>query len=320
MKVLFVSSNPEDESTLDLNREITELQRGIGRRSPTPVRFEFMPGLAVEKIRREFSNSKPDILHLSAHGEKDELCMFSTSGTSVKVNASRLLSWFDKDHPPKLVYLNACDSHSIAEELAQKGIVAIGHTVAISNRLARDGAVEFYSVILDGYSAKDAFEAAKDVIEIAGTEEESTRIFAPQDIDLAKLVFHNVPRLVAKLETPYATLARRKFFRAHVGITNCPPSVNQVLFFTDDDSDDISTHVTLLRRKGRDTTLWAPSKEGKKISRNLRLYGVGATYEHQTFVVSSSICDAIELYYRLNPSETMPQNTKELLRKLKMEK
>jgi uncharacterized protein YbcI len=75
VKVLYVASNPTDGSDLNLNREITKLQRRFLGASAEPVSFAFLPDLKVEDLPGELSKFEPDILHVASHGNAESLSL-----------------------------------------------------------------------------------------------------------------------------------------------------------------------------------------------------------------------------------------------------
>ncbi len=69
MRVLYVASNPDQQATLLLEHEITELQRTAAGLSAGAVEFIFLPSLPFEDLPAQISKYKPDIVHISAHGD-----------------------------------------------------------------------------------------------------------------------------------------------------------------------------------------------------------------------------------------------------------
>ena len=168
MKVLYIASSPQDQGPLLLEREITALQRHAASSVGEPVEFRFLPQLPVEALHQEVCNFQPTIVHISAHGERDSLAFSSEEnvpGTDQKeeipVSAAQLSVMFCCSPPPKLVYLNACNSTRIAEAIGKKlCCLAIGTTEEITNRAAMASAVQFYRRLLAGATAREAFEAS----------------------------------------------------------------------------------------------------------------------------------------------------------------
>jgi hypothetical protein len=316
MKVLFVSSNPLDLSTLNLNKEITDFQRSISHESPNPPEFLFMPGLPVEQLPTELARVKPDILHISIHGKDNCLLMSSEKGERVKIDAPKLLSWFDEEAPPLLVYLNACESHLVARPLAEKGrIVVVGHTAPIDNGPARNGAVAFYKRILGGHTVRTAFEAAKNMIEALSAGEVSVELFGPENADLSKRILHQVPRLVGQIKDPFVPLSKKGFYSVRLGVVGCPPSTTRIVFFTELDSEATRHNCTIVRRKGSESSLWMEPGQSWRVKGNVQVFAACTTNMGKPYILGSTIKDAFRKYY--GPSQNkLPTAARDLLNKL----
>jgi hypothetical protein len=83
------------------------------------------------------------------------------------VTAKMLGAFLPPERPPRVVYLNSCDSKEIAKEIVDLGsaAMAIGSTAPISNRAARAAAAAFYERLLAGLSIARACASAKSMLE-----------------------------------------------------------------------------------------------------------------------------------------------------------
>jgi hypothetical protein len=107
-----------------------------------------LPALKLEEIVGQLRSRRPDVLHLAAHGTSRAFFLSSDRGKTVALGATKLLTFLPLDNPPRIVYLNSCDSHEMAQALVESGRVktAIGSTAPIANDTARNGAVTFYTL------------------------------------------------------------------------------------------------------------------------------------------------------------------------------
>ena len=328
MKVLFIASNPSDSNTLSLEREITELQQQFSEAAGEPVSFRFSPGLYAEDLPAEISRFKPDILHISAHGDQEKLSLSNASGDRVALTPEALVAFMPLDQKPRLVYLNACDSQDIAAKLALSVPLAIGSTAPITNRAARAGARTFYERLLAGAPVQDAFNVAKNMVETLQNRQASAVLYARPGIDPTKVVLHNIPRVIADFHENNAIPNQRGEYRVRFGLEGCPINTTQVVFFTDeekfvDHEDRNANHLCLVAR-GR------PSRAQKamllnpeifwEVKQDFRLFAVGVTAEGVTFSTGSTLCEAIERNYSVNrPGHLMTETVATAIAQLRGE-
>ena len=311
MKVMFVASNPADGEDLLLEREITELQRRSAAMGSERVEFVFFPRLPLEEFPLEVLKQCPDVLHISAHGDKNGLEFTNSSGGTVRLRARALRNFLTMEKPPRIVYLNACESKAIAEELANEIQIAIGTTAKITNRAARSAALLFYDHLIGGASVRRAFEAGKSMIESLADEGTSSEIYAKEGVSIDTETLHSVPKIVARFFKDKWRPPRDGFYEFEVGVTGCPRNSVQVVIFTDDksfivpeDDDDVEDEQFLagelckvVRGVASRGTIWA---ESTWLSYgDFRLFASGVTAGGEQFVASSTLCDALKLQAEL---------------------
>jgi hypothetical protein len=100
---------------------------------------------------------RPDILHIAAHSADKKLYLANYENETVQLDADMLLTFLSDVSPPRLIYLNACNSQEIAKDLIRVVPMAIGSTAPISVKAGRATAVSFYERVLDGSSVGKAF-------------------------------------------------------------------------------------------------------------------------------------------------------------------
>src|SRR5690242_1267641 len=236
MKAMYVACNPKGAADLTVEREITELQRQFLRATGEPVDFIGFPGLPIEELPLEIGKHQPDILHISAHGDREELALANTDGRPVKITGPMLASFVDIDRPPSLVYLNACNSEAIARAVVQVAPMAIGTTAPISNRTARASALLFYDRLLNGSTVQKAFEAARSTLEALQDVKASSMLHCRKGIDANKERLHQIPRIIAHFTDDRYKPDSDGDFDIELGVAGCPANTSQVVFFTDDES------------------------------------------------------------------------------------
>lgn len=300
MKVLYIASNPDEESSLALRREITEFQRRAVASSGDSAEFIFLPSLPFEDLPTEISRHKPDILHISAHGEQTWLAMTQGAKT-VHLTAEILNAFLDVNPPPKLAYLNACGSDAIAAELTRKIPLAIGTTAAITNRAARSAAVNFYIGLLEGKSVARAFEVGRMIMRGIGDAAVDSRLFNQDGINPNMMILHQPSRLVASFLDDKFEPNRDGHFRILLGVTGCPRNTVQVVFFTDDE-----TFITTSKRLEADLcsvirtvpdngTIWLDSP--RDIYGDCRWFACGISAAGDHFSITSTLWKALEEHY-----------------------
>jgi hypothetical protein len=312
MKVLFIGSNAPDEETLALQREITELQRRFVDVAGEPVSFQFYPNLAAEDLPSMLARHKPDVLHISAHGDTEQLSLATASGKTVRLDAQALKVFLQTGSEPKVVYLNACDSHQIAERLAGVVPIAIGTTAPITNGAARNGAVAFYERILAGHPVGTAFEVSRAMIELLQNKEVSAVLYSRPDIDIADTYLHRAPRLVADFlrSDPQA---KKGWYRVRFGVHGCPTNVTQIVFFSDDPTlidesydDQVGDLCLLARGMPRQGVLWVAKDEYWEVKTDHRLFAMGVLGDGTSFTCAGRLTTAIETRFLLSSQRAVP--------------
>lgn len=321
MKVLYISSNHANNSTLMVEHEITELQRdaiyGVGRR----MEFVFLPALPFEDVENQILVHKPDIVHISAHGEKDSLELMDSKGNPRKLTDEALRVLLAPS-PPKLVYLNACDSADLAKAITDTVSFTIGTEAPITNFAARKGAVSFYRALAQGRTLLSAFKSSKSTVETLGNIE--TSLF-PQNNEVASSpVFYEPIRLVAHFHN-HKTDFPNGSANFDIGIAGCPASTIQTVFTTNDrtflSGDDETLEEDLcsvsldMPWNGEIWLDYAWNTWG-----DIKIFALLITASGEHFSVSSTLCDALtafyQVYHQCEPVE-FPTDLKQAIAKLK---
>lgn len=315
MKVMYVGSKSDEGASLNLEREITELQRRFGESSGEPVSFLFLPRLLAEELPLEIAKARPDVLHISAHGTAQNLALADESGREVPLSADALNAYLPVDKLPRLIYLNACDSNLIAEKLGDTVPMVIGTTAPITNRAARAGASAFYGRILEGASVGHAFRVAQKTIETLQSGNASAAIYCRKEIDPEKEYLHRSPRIIADFFEGKPKASRDGRYSIRVGVSGCPANAIQIVVFTDDasfidDSDDgelASDLCYVIRGTPIKGVRWIGEFETWDVSGDFRVFAVGVLGDGSTFTIpATDVCDAIESKYRISSKGVVP--------------
>jgi hypothetical protein len=283
MKLLLLAANPDTSSTLSLDREITELQRRFLDTSPEPFEFIPLPDLRVDDLPRELRRIEPDVLHVTAHGEKSHLVLADIGGNAVEITPERLAAFLSPNRPPRLVYFNGCKSAEMAKGVLGPVAMAVGTAVTIANGTARSAAVSFYERVLAGDSVRIAFAAASAMAAAKGGVD--LELHARPGVDPACEVLRPRPRLVVR----FARVQRGTdgTFPICVGIAQCPRETTQlVVFFEGETSPCIST-----RPDWADGMAWLGAE--LSVAADHRLFVVGLIGGAPRFIAEARLSQAL---------------------------
>lgn len=179
ISILFVTSDPSDQSRLRLGEEAREIQEKI-RLSKSRDRFEFhiVTSARPEDITQALLDIEPQLVHFSGHGtSKGDLCFEGQTGESLPVCPDALASLFKQfSSSIKCVLLNACYSETQAEAISQYIDYVIGMNKAIGDKAAIAFSVGFYQALGAGRSTEDAFTFGCIQIRLLGIPEHLTPI------------------------------------------------------------------------------------------------------------------------------------------------
>lgn len=318
MRILFIASNPKGERPVNLSLQITALQQVFLAASNESVQFTVLPRLPFEDLQHYVRQIAPDILHITSHGEDDGLIFADRRRHSVKIEPEALLSYVDKNKPPRLIYLNACNSDRMAKSLVERVPLAIGTTAEIEIGAACDSACAFYDCLLRGASVAEAFEVGKQVVlgkqhnQCKTVLEWNKRLIA----DPTKEIFYQPPQLVARFVDPdegdeddldynddRCEPDKGGLYYFRIGVIGCPPSSSQVVIFTDDSSfikdkkeRELENNLSeIVRAKPERGEIWLAGSLWNAYG-DFRLFGTVVAGD-SVFSVSSRLAQALLAFY-----------------------
>lgn len=175
--VLFIASNPLDQSKLALDEEIRSIEHKIKLSEyRNAVQLKSIWATRPDDLLQAMNEHEPTIIHFSGHGSThDELVLQSNSGEAKLVKISAIVSLMKiQSDTLKLVVFNTCYSLNQAKEVSNHIPAAIGMNTAIGDKAARVFSAQLYSAIGFGKDISTAFQQAKVALMLEGIQEEKT--------------------------------------------------------------------------------------------------------------------------------------------------
>jgi hypothetical protein len=305
MKVLYIASNPREKTTLRLEQEITELQTAAMHSSGRKIEFVFLPAVAFEEIENQLRIHQPDVVHISAHGSPEKIFFTNAAEIEVELSAEALRTLLSVA-PPRLVYINACNSIGVANEIVDTVSFSLGTSEAITNFSARKGAVAFYRSLLQGDNLFRAAAQAKSTTKVLSKGGVETELFQAAGKESNREYFHQPARLVAQfLKHDFSLGKEEKDVDIEIGLAGCAEDTTQIVVFTDDftlisdnNALDVAEYLcsavqdTPIRRE-----IWL-HEPWIGIIGDLRLYASGTTASGKIFSTAGTLCSALEEFYK----------------------
>jgi CHAT domain-containing protein len=191
IKILFLAANPVDAGyRLRLDEEAREIDEKIQIGSKRDA-FEVVAQWSTRPsdLQKALLRYNPDIVHFSGHGSKQQgIILEDRDGNMTPVSKSALISLFRilKDNI-KILFLNACHSNVQITALRETIDFTIAMKTSIGDKAAVTFAAHFYQALAFGRSVLDAFELAKNQLELEGIDESQTPALLVRDgVDAAK--------------------------------------------------------------------------------------------------------------------------------------
>ena len=173
VRLLFTYSAPLNVSPLRLGTEekqIKEALRAITDRGK--MHIDTIPAVELKDFSNAFNRYRPNILHISSHGNQKYIALENEKGQAITVDDDTLINIVKlAGKQLKIVVLNACESSKMAASLIDVVDIAIGMNVSIGDDAARAFAVQLYSSIGENIPIGLAFEQAKFAISANGISE-----------------------------------------------------------------------------------------------------------------------------------------------------
>lgn len=160
MKILFLASNPQSTSRLNLGKEAREIEDGL-RRSKLANQFQFIQRWAVRHsdLRRALLEENPDIVHFSGHGKGEKGLVLENEAEQAKPATGEALAELFSLFPSiKCVLLNACYAEIQAKSIVKHIDYVVGMKHVVLDKSAIVFATGFYDGLGYGRTIDDAFK------------------------------------------------------------------------------------------------------------------------------------------------------------------
>lgn len=197
--VLFMASNPLDQTQLRLDEEVRAIEEKIrASKHRDAVKLESRWAVRSGDILQAMNEFKPAIVHFSGHGsDQDELVLQTDQGGTKLVAKEAIVSAMAVGSDTlQLVFFNTCYSRNQAEAVVEHIPAAIGMSTTIGDEAARVFAAQFYSAIGFGLSARKAFDQAKAALMLESIPEEDTpELFIQDGLDANEIIIVKPPEV-----------------------------------------------------------------------------------------------------------------------------
>src|SRR6185295_7413049 len=171
VKILFLAIDSENALHLRLDKEFHEIDKNISTGSHRDL-FELFSVWAVKPgdLQTALLRYKPHIVHFSGHGMRRKGLSFeNVEGQRKFISPQALANLFRViGDTVRLVFLNSCHTKSQATALAK----TVDFTISMNSDIGDDAAIilaaSFYRALSFGQSVSEAFELAKNQLELEG--------------------------------------------------------------------------------------------------------------------------------------------------------
>jgi len=170
MKILFIGVNPKDVRQLNLKNEINAIE-DIIENQPIQNRYKLKVrnGVTKSKMIQLIGRYKPDILHISGHGNEDSTMVFEDGEGYSDTIFTRQLGDLLNNYSSfiKCVLLSACYSLNDIENFSENIYCTIGMKTSISNVKAIEFSKSFYQELVLNNDFQEAYRLGVDSINLS---------------------------------------------------------------------------------------------------------------------------------------------------------
>lgn len=141
-----------------------ERQKILTAMTTTGKRLRWRQEFARASDAVELLAATCDVLHFTGHGRPDRVIFEEDSGRAKDVDREQLAALLQNMVPPKLVFVSACYSESVADVFIGAGIrhvIAVNKAEAVLDAVALDFAETFYKMLITGDTVLRSFNLAK---------------------------------------------------------------------------------------------------------------------------------------------------------------
>lgn len=215
IKILFIKVNPIGTANLFLDVEENNLEEARVS-STNRDSFEIKSKGAVTKdmLHSNLEDYKPDILHISGHGNDEGVLYFHDEDNHKKELSLAMFSEFIQNYKPNLkcVFMNACFSLMKTEDFNSiDNLAVIGMNSEVPNDTALTFSRAFYTSFFGGKTIDDSFKTAVDVVGVDGFGEEKIPVLIGQtDLKHKEVVPDYIPIVDNIIPEENFSIARTK--------------------------------------------------------------------------------------------------------------
>lgn len=176
--ILLLAANPKGTIGLRLQEEEREIRERLRLAGYGKTPINSTGATRPRDIQQAMLDFKPQIVHFSGHGAKQEGLVFEdVTGQEKLVNSTALANLFRLfSNRVECAVLNACYSKFQAEAIARHIEYVIGMSKGIGDKAAIEFSVGFYAALGSGESIEFAYELGCNAIELEGLPEELTPV------------------------------------------------------------------------------------------------------------------------------------------------
>ncbi|APR80583.1 Hypothetical protein A7982_05930 [Minicystis rosea] len=188
LRLLFLSAQPESETTLNPGRAYRAIEEAIAKAGGKD-QIHLASGWAVRPtdLVPHLNQHRPHLMHIHAHGSRRGMLFEWEDERSVTVRPSAMQALLRAAGDDlRLVFFGGCHSAPLAEHAVATVDFAIGMLGAVEEKAETQLAAAFYGSISAGRSVESAFEQARAVIDALGLgEQDNPRLWTRPGVDAA---------------------------------------------------------------------------------------------------------------------------------------
>ena len=162
LKILYLSANPI--LNLRTDTEYNRLKKIVKSSDYRDyIKLDGEVSTTIDDLISKLNKFKPHILHFSGHGEKNGEIFFSDDSGKISnpINGELFKKILDTTNKPKLIFLNACYSLEIANNIKNSIDFIIGMNNEINDDIASKFAERFYISFLENKTISTSFNQAQ---------------------------------------------------------------------------------------------------------------------------------------------------------------
>jgi hypothetical protein len=165
LTLLVLAACPADQTRLRHSQEFKTIRSTLSvRKCRYSIHSSLCPETGAGDVSESLNQHHPQLVHISGHGDGSEIALegrMASDGAGMEFWKGNFKTQKDTEHPVHLVVFSACQSSTLAEELAKNGLVsfAVGFPGKPLESDALAFATRFYQHLAEGRSVLVSFNA-----------------------------------------------------------------------------------------------------------------------------------------------------------------